>query len=89
MSELPAIYSHPYDGPVVVHQLPASEIIKACNKGPNVLACSLPPLRPGGACIVFLPRIGPGGVGPRMRALLERWENARCNGWKDKDARVY
>ncbi len=80
--EPPAIYDHRYSGQLMVHELSSAEIIKACNKGPNVLACSLPPIKPDGSCIIFLPRIGPGGVGPRMRALLERWENARCNGWK-------
>lgn len=87
--EPPPQYDHVLLGPVRVHELSSQEIIRACNKGPNVLACSLPPVKPGGWCIQFMPRIGPGGVGPRMWAFLKRWENARCNNWKDNNARVY
>lgn len=87
--EPPPQFVHPYAGPLAVHQMSAEEIIKVCNKGPHVLACSLPPVRPGGGCIQFMPKVGPGGVGQRLWNFLKRWENARCNGWKDKDARVY
>ena len=87
--EPPPQYDRPYAGSVTVYQLSSEEIIRACSKGQNVLACSLPPVKPGGACIQFLPKIGPGGVGARMWTFLKRWEDARCNGWADRDARVY
>ena len=60
-----------------------------CGKGPRVLACSWPPVVKNGACVQFLPRVGMGGVGQRMADYLKRWENARCNGWKDNTAKVY
>lgn len=85
--EPPAIYDFPYTGIKSTTILTSQEIIKVCNKGgPNVLACSMPGQH---SCLVFLPKLGPGGVGHAMYKFLVRWENARCNGWSDPNARVY
>lgn len=86
LNEPPAIYDHPYTGIKSTTILTSEEIIKVCAKGPTVLACSIPGKH---SCLVFLPKISPGGVGPAMYKFLVRWENARCNGWSDKNARVY
>lgn len=87
MTDIPVQYDFPYNGPLIIQILTSEEIIKIC--GINALACSWPPIVPGKTCVQFLPKVGPGGVGQRMRNYLVRWENARCNGWSDKNARVY
>lgn len=86
ITDIPAQYSQPYAGVKSTAILPSADIIRVCHKGPNVLACSIPGLH---SCLVFIPKVGPGGVGERMQAFLIRWENARCNGWADPTARVY
>lgn len=83
--DIPIAYNHSYQGYKVEYVLTSEEIIKACNNK-FALACSIVGKT---YCIVFLPKIGPGGVGMVMQNFLKRWENARCNGWNDKDARVY
>ena len=45
--------------------------------GPDTMSCAI---RLGdGACIEILPRVGPGGVSARDRALLQRHEDGHCN----------
>ncbi len=78
MVDIPAQFDHRYQGPVIEFVMSAEEIIAACGHGANVLACSMP----GEICVIYLPNVGRGGVGAPMRKLLERWEHARCNGWR-------
>lgn len=89
----PATIDHPPPATmlVVVREYPLEQVGAACvalgQIEPGALACSL---RLGeGACIQILPKIGPGGVSTRDRALLKRHEDGHCNqergsheGWK-------
>lgn len=78
----PPAFDHPYDGPKLVIELPTSRVIAVCGRGPNVLACSWPPLRPGMLCTVFVSVVAPSGVSSRTRAVLDRHELGHCNGWR-------
>lgn len=77
----PAIYDHPYAGPVIETIMSLAEIREFCD-ATDALACvPFPPNFNGDKCFVYLPSIGAGGVTQREQDLLRRHETGHCNGW--------
>lgn len=83
--EPPPAYVYPFPGKLFVHEFAVSEVDGKCREYgtialSEIMACSI---RLGdGACIVVLPKLGIGGVGPRTHDALRQHELAHCNGWK-------
>ena len=80
----PAEYDHSYPGQLYVLERPIAEIDEICCGGEphptmgRVLACAIPmPDR----CIIFLPKVEPGGVSKPQQDRFRRHEIAHCNGW--------
>lgn len=70
--EPPPQYVHAFPGVVVERRLTIQEIEATCGRGN--MACSWPPLAPGGKCFIWVPF----DADPKLR----RHELAHCNGWK-------
>lgn len=78
--EPPAIYDHPYSGPVIERIVTAAEVERMC--GGNIQACILfKPNFYGDSCFVVLPVVGRGGTNQRSQNMLRRHEIGHCNGW--------
>lgn len=73
----PAALDHEPTIQLSVREYPLAQVAGECHL-PGVVACSF---IIGDVCFVTLPKIGPGGVSLRDRALLRRHEYGHCNGW--------
>lgn len=83
----PALYDHPFDGPLTVVSRPVEQIGLMCRTAGGFLAkdwalgatygCSF---KVNGRCYVIVPS----DVPDKLRDQLFRHEQAHCNGWSHK-----
>lgn len=77
----PPEYSGPYTGKLTERLVPLVEIGGACSAlGTKTLYAWGCAQRRDGACLIFLPAIGP-GVTSALQEQIRAHELAHCNGW--------
>lgn len=79
----PPEYDRPYHGQLYIIERPVAEIDAICcggsaSKRGRAFACAIP--MPG-HCVIFLPRVEPGGVSKPQQERFKRHEIGHCNGW--------
>jgi hypothetical protein len=83
--EPPPAYVHPFCGDLVIVERSVADTERACQDAGvidrGMMACMVLLPFGNGTCVVYLPRIGTGGVGRPSHEALLRHEVAHCNGW--------
>ncbi len=83
----PLVFDAPYRGKLIIIKIPIEQVHQQCcgghddetKPGTRILACSIP--LPG-QCLVYLPKVEPGGVSQPQQDRLRRHEVGHCNGWQ-------
>jgi len=79
VAEPPAVYVHPFSGPVIERVLPLSQARSACaRRGVRSDGCAWVYK---GRCYIVIPSAG---APVKDRAAYRRHEVAHCNGWTHK-----